>query len=155
MPLRRSSLWGHGMCRKILIAEDHPDSRQVLEELMGIFRNDDVRVFTARDGLEAYHIAKRERPDVMLLDIMMPGMDGFEVCSKLKEYPATASIYIVMITAKSEYEDRMRAMLVGADDFITKPYDAVKLLQRVQQVLDGIICEQPNRSSYARPVAAS
>jgi DNA-binding response OmpR family regulator len=154
MPLRRHSLWGHCMCKKILIAEDHADSRQVLEELMGIFRDEDVRVFTARDGIEAYHIAKRERPNVMLLDIMMPGMDGFEVCSKLKECPATLSIYIVMITAKSEHEDRMRAMLVGADDFITKPYDAVKLLQRVEQVLDGTLCEESERSSYARPVAA-
>lgn len=143
------------MCKKILIAEDHPDSRQVLEELMGIFRNEDVRVFTARDGIEAYHIAKRERPNVMLLDIMMPGMDGFEVCSKLKESPATSAIYIVMITAKSEYEDRMRATLVGADDFITKPYDAVRLLQRVQQVLDGEICEEPDRSSYAAPAVVS
>jgi DNA-binding response OmpR family regulator len=143
------------MCKKILIAEDHPDSRQVLEELMSIFRDEDVRVFTARDGLEAYHIAKRERPNVMLLDIMMPGMDGFEVCSKLKESSITSSIYIVMITAKSELDDQMRATLVGADDYIIKPYDAVKLLQRVQQVLDGEICEEPEQTSYTSSVAIS
>ena len=74
---------------------------------MRLFQPYDVRVYTARDGMEAYIIAKRENPTIMLLDIMMPRMDGFEVCSKLKNCPTTSSIYIMMVTAKTEAEDRM------------------------------------------------
>jgi two-component system, OmpR family, alkaline phosphatase synthesis response regulator PhoP len=124
------------MCKKILIAEDNPDSRQILEELMRLFQPYDVRVYTARDGMEAYIIAKRETPTIMLLDIMMPRMDGFAVCSKLKNCPTTSAIYIMMVTAKTDPEDRMRATLMGADDYITKPYDAMFILERVEQVLN-------------------
>ena len=124
------------MGKKILIAEDNPDSRQILEELMRLFQPYDVRVYTARDGMEAYIIAKRENPTIMLLDIMMPRMDGFAVCSKLKNCPTTSSIYIMMVTAKTEAEDRMRATLMGADDYITKPYEALFILERVEQVLN-------------------
>lgn len=123
------------MGKKILIAEDQPDSRVLLEDLMNIFRPFDVRVYTARDGVEAFNIAVREIPNVILLDIMMPGMSGFEVCEKLKTDPDTASIYIIMVSAHTAHEEREQAARMGADEYIVKPYDVTFMLERVQSAL--------------------
>ncbi len=124
------------MGKKVLIAEDQPDSRQLLEDILEKFHPYGVRVFTAQDGAEAYEIALRELPDLILLDIMMPGMTGYEICEKVKANPETANTYIIMVSAKTQQEDRKQAAQVGADEYVTKPFDIHFVLERVGAALD-------------------
>ena len=92
-------------------------------------------VITAFNGPEALEKAKAEYPDIILLDIMMPGMDGFEVCARIKSDPETAHIPIVMVTALSDTSDRVRGLEAGADDFLTKPVDDIALFSRVRSLV--------------------
>jgi two-component system cell cycle response regulator len=121
--------------KKILIAEDQPDSRQLLEDILERFHPYGVMVLTARDGIEAFEIAQSAKPDLILLDIMMPGMSGYEVCEKLKANPDTEHTYIIMVSAKTQPEDRKQAAMVGADEYVTKPFDMGLIIERVQSVL--------------------
>jgi putative two-component system response regulator len=86
-------------------------------------------------GLEALRHANAEPPDLILLDVMMPGMDGFEVCRELRASERTRTIPILMLTALDEVSDRTRAFLVGADDYLGKPFDRGELLARVRRIL--------------------
>ena len=124
------------MGKIVLIAEDQPDSRQLMEDIMMTFHPYGVRVFSAQDGLEAYDIALREVPDLILLDIMMPGMDGYEICEQVKANPETAHTYIIMVSAKTQVEDRRRAALAGADEYVTKPFDIAHVMDRVGAALN-------------------
>jgi two-component system cell cycle response regulator len=124
------------MGKLVLIAEDQPDSRQLMEDIMTTFQPYGVRVFSAQDGIEAYEIALREVPDLILLDIMMPGMDGYQICEKVKANPETAHTYIIMVSAKTQAEDRRRAAQAGADEYVTKPFDIVHVLDRVGAALN-------------------
>lgn len=124
------------MAKKILIAEDQPDSRQLLEDILERFHPYGVVVLTARDGIEAYEIARKAHPDLILLDVMMPGMTGFEVCERLKTDEDYKDIYIIMVSAKTQPEDRTTAAIAGADEYVTKPYDMGLIIERVQIVLN-------------------
>ena len=124
------------MGKKVLIAEDQGDSRQLLEDILQRFQPYSVRVFTAQDGVEAYEIAAREMPDLILLDVMMPGMTGYEICQKVKNDPETAHSYVIMVSAKTQPEDRMQAALAGADEYVTKPFDVHHIVERVGVALN-------------------
>jgi len=124
------------MGKTVLIAEDQPDSRQLMEDILTSFHPYGVRVFSAQDGIEAYEIALREVPDLILLDIMMPGMDGYQICQQVKANPETAHTYVIMVSAKTQAEDRRQAALVGADEYVTKPFDVAHVLDRVGAALD-------------------
>ncbi len=124
------------MGKQVLIAEDQPDSLQLLEDLLEAFHPYGVRVFTARDGKEALEIATREQVDLVLLDIMMPGLSGFDICEAIKADPEMADCYVIMVSAKTEQEDRRRAALVGADEYVTKPFDILHVLERVGSALN-------------------
>jgi two-component system phosphate regulon response regulator PhoB len=117
---------------KILIAEDEDALRLLTRETLA---SQDAELFEASDGLEALEIARREMPELLLLDVAMPGLTGFEVCEKLKADPDTAGIVIVMLTAHGQGSDRARAVAVGADHFMTKPFSPVQLIRLVGQIL--------------------
>ena len=121
--------------KTILVAEDQPDNRQLLTDILSIFESQGVRVIVTENGKDAYDAAVREKPDLLLLDVMMPILSGIEVCQKIKNDPSLESIYIIMLTARIQKEDRIDAAVAGADEYITKPYDISIILERVQSVL--------------------
>ncbi|MBN1430553.1 MAG: response regulator [Anaerolineae bacterium] len=124
------------MPKKILIVEDQPDSRRLLEDILHQFNDQGARVISARDGLEALEAIQREKPDLILLDIILPGMSGYDLCEKIKSNPETANAHIIVISAKYQPEDRKEAIKRGANDYLVKPYDVQSLLEHVQRVLD-------------------
>jgi len=114
--------------KKMLAVDDNPNNNAIIEELFG----DHYDLRTAMTGEEALEIAQTFEPDVVLLDIMMPGMDGYEVCKRLREHPSLSDIKILMVTAKGALEDRVKGYEVGANDFITKPFEEENILESVE-----------------------
>ena len=120
------------MTARILIVDDIPANVRLLEaRLMAEY----FEVMTATNGYEALDIARRGNCDLILLDVMMPGMDGFETCRRLKEDPATAFIPVVMVTALDQPSDRVRGLEAGADDFLSKPVSELSLITRVKSLV--------------------
>ena len=117
---------------KILIADDNPTNVELLEAYLS---DVDARVEVAVDGRDTLEKVEQFHPDLVLLDIMMPGLSGFEVCKKLKEDPATDHIMILMVTALNELGDIERAVAAGCDDFLSKPVNKLELLKRVENML--------------------
>ena len=114
---------------KILIAEDDPVSRCFLEVTLVKWGYD---VITTRDGTEAWEILQGEAPAIAILDWMMPGMDGAQVCRRVRAIDTTTPTYIIMLTAKSEKEDVVEGLAAGADDYVTKPFDRRELHGRIK-----------------------
>jgi DNA-binding response OmpR family regulator len=117
---------------KILVVDDEADNVRILEALL-LRRG--YEVIKARNGAEALQQVDREQPDIILLDVMMPIMDGFEVCKILKDNPETRLIPVVIMTALGQVEDRVKGIEAGADDFLTKPVHRDELLARIQTSL--------------------
>lgn len=117
---------------KIFVIEDEPDILEVIE--FNLVR-EGYRVLSSRDGEAGLEVIGRENPDLVLLDLMLPGLDGIEICRRLKTDPITRPIPIVMVTAKGEESDVVLGLGVGADDYICKPFSPRELLARVQAVL--------------------
>ena len=117
---------------KILVVEDEADLREVLAYNL---TRDGYRVVTAENGAEGLRKARKEAPDLVLLDLMLPDLDGVEVCRRLKKDPLTATLPIIMVTAKSEEADVVLGLGVGADDYVPKPFSPRTLLARVKAVL--------------------
>ncbi len=120
------------MTARILVVDDIPANVKLLEARLLAEYFD---VLAAADGHEALAICDRNQVDLILLDIMMPGIDGFEVCERLKANPKTAHIPVVMVTALDQPADRVRGLKVGADDFLTKPVNDLQLISRVKSLL--------------------
>ncbi len=120
------------MTARILVVDDIPANVKLLEARLLAEYFD---VLTAADGHEALAICDRNQVDLILLDIMMPGIDGFEVCERLKANPKTAHIPVVMVTALDQPADRVRGLKAGADDFLTKPVNDLQLISRVKSLL--------------------
>lgn len=116
----------------ILVVDDH---EQNLELLQAYLEEIGCRVRTATDGVKAITAIDAEQPDLILLDVMMPRMSGFQVCEKIKSDPSTRDIPIVMVTALNEIGDVERAVECGADDFLTKPVHKLELVTRVKSLL--------------------
>src|SRR5689334_23925187 len=120
------------MTARILVVDDIPANVKLLEARLLAEYFD---VLTAADGHEALAICDRNQVDLILLDIMMPGIDGFEVCERLKANPKTNHIPVVMVTALDQPADRVRGLKAGADDFLTKPVNDVQLISRVRSLV--------------------
>ncbi len=119
----------------VLLVEDNPQHLELLEAYM-----EDVpkaRVVTAVNGLEALQKVREESPDLVLLDIMMPKMSGFEVCKRIKSDPKTRDIVIVMVTALNETSDIERAAECGTDDYLSKPVDRKALVDLIRNLLSA------------------
>jgi len=111
------------------------DNRENLELLEAYLEDLDCRTIPAYDGPEALESVRKDNPDLILLDIMMPKMSGFEVCRRIKNDPATTHIPIIMVTALNEFGDMQRAVDCGTDDFVSKPVNKLELLTRVKTML--------------------
>ena len=118
--------------KKILIADDKPE---VVELVRVTLEREDYEIVDASNGKEALRKARVEKPDLVLLDIVMPKMDGFEVCRKLKKDPEIKDIPILMLTAKGQEVDKKRGREVGATDYITKPFSPSALLIKIEEIL--------------------
>lgn len=158
----------------ILIVDDSPSARQALEEML---LTEPYRLSFAKNGPEGIDIARRDLPDVILLDVMMPEVDGFTVCRRLREDPRLAEVPILLVTALDDRESRLQGIRAGADDFISKPFDRAELRARlrtitrldryrrlhserekfvwaVEQSQEGFLClDQDDRITYANPRA--
>ena len=117
---------------KILIVDDEKD---IIEFLQYNFEKEGFRVFSAQNGTEGKKIAQKEKPDLILLDIMMPGMDGVELCQDLREIPDFEDTLIVFLTARGEDYSQIAGFEVGADDYITKPVRPRVLIARIKALL--------------------
>lgn len=120
------------MTPRILIVDDEPRNIRLIE---GMLYGEPYQVVSARSGQEALEIIAIHEPDLVLLDVMMPGISGFEVCQQIKSHPQHRHIPVVMVTALNQVSDRVEAMQVGADDFLSKPVDATELLVRVRSLM--------------------
>ncbi len=119
------------MTARILVVDDLPQNLRLLQAML---LSEYFSVLTASNGLDAIELARNENPDVILLDVMMPDMDGYEVCRRLKEDDKVAHIPVVMVTALSAIEDRVKGLVAGADDFLNKPVDSLALIARVKSL---------------------
>jgi two-component system phosphate regulon response regulator PhoB len=117
---------------RILIVEDEPDLQQVLEYNL---RQAGHEVLVTKLGREGLRIAREQKPDVVLLDLMLPDIAGTEVCKQLKETAATKGINVIMLTARGEEIDRVVGFELGADDYVTKPFSVRELLLRIQAIM--------------------
>jgi len=117
---------------KIVIAEDEPSVRSLIRLTLD---SGQMEIFEVADGASAIEVALRERPELLFLDWGMPGQTGIEVCRALRRDPRTEGIKIVMLTARSDNGDRLAGLEAGADDYITKPFSPLQLLDKVIEVL--------------------
>ena len=119
--------------RRVLLADDDPALRRLIGTTLG---TEDFEVMHAADGEEALRIARQEHPELVLLDVNMPKLDGFQVCHYLKSDPETAGIKIVMVTARATDVDRARGREAGADDYFIKPFSPIQLLNKIYALLE-------------------
>ena len=117
---------------KVLVADDDHNLRRLLMEALPRHK---FEVYRAADGNETWDTIKNLRPDIVLLDVMMPGLDGHEICKMMRENPQTRSIPVIMLTARAQLKDKLEGIESGADDYITKPFDPMELQARIEMHL--------------------
>lgn len=120
------------MGKRILIVDDEPDLIDMLKDRL---EAEGYTVIAASDGVEGLEKAKTEKPDLILLDIMMPKMDGYQVCRFLKFDEAFKHIPIILLTARAQPQDKKWGLAVGADDYVSKPFDQADLLKKIKERL--------------------
>ena len=125
---------------KVLVVDDEIYIVHILDFSLGM---EGYEVITALDGEQALERMKSERPDLVVLDIMMPKLDGYEVCKAIKSNPATKQTPVILLSAKGRNVDQKLGFDVGADDYITKPFSPRKLVERINQLLGQPVTERP------------
>lgn len=129
------------MAGRILIIDDEENIRELLKYNL---QKEGYDILEAADGLAAVSMTKQEKPDLLVLDLMLPGLDGLEVCRTLKSNQDTAAIPIIMLTAKNEEVDKVLGLELGADDYLTKPFSTRELVARIKAVLRRSVKESPS-----------
>ena len=123
------------MSKKILIVDDEPHIRILLEQTLEELEDQGVELLTATNGEEALEIIQSEKPELVFLDVMMPKMNGFEVCDAVKNRLEMLNIYIIMLTAKGQEFDKQKGKEVGSDLYMTKPFDPDEVLEKSKTIL--------------------
>lgn len=118
--------------KRILVVDDEPD---LLKTAVDLLESEGYEVLSAHDGQEGLEKARREKPDLILLDVLMPKLNGYQVCRALKGGPETQSIPVIMLTSKAQEIDKFWGKETGADDYVTKPYEIEDLLARAAKFL--------------------
>ena len=119
---------------KILVVDDEPNIVQTLQDRLEM---NDYQVITAADGKEGLEKATSERPDIVLLDVIMPIMDGLEMLERLRKNDSTRDLPVIMLTARSQSQDITRANSYGIEDYVVKPFDLSELLEKIQAILEN------------------
>ncbi|MHB1698402.1 MAG: response regulator [bacterium] len=122
---------------KILIADDEPHIRLLMEQTLEDVEDEGVELLIAKDGEEALEIIKSHKPDLVFLDVMMPKMSGFEVCYEVKVNLKISDIYIILLTAKGQEVDRLKGAEVGADLYMTKPFNPDDVVSKAREIVFG------------------
>lgn len=135
-----------GSPKRILVVDDDP---KILKALDQALRKEGYEVFRAADGEEALQIARDEDPDLIVLDIMLPKLDGFEVCAKIR---ALNNVPVLILSARGEEMDKVVGFNVGADDYITKPFRLSELVLRVRAILRRSTVSEPDHASDGTPI---
>ncbi|GAA0753958.1 MULTISPECIES: response regulator transcription factor [Clostridium] len=130
---------------KILVVDDED---HIVELISYNLTNSGYKVITANNGIDAIRIAREEKPNLMLLDLMIPGLDGFDVCKSIRNDNETKDISVIMLTAKGEELDKILGLELGADDYITKPFSIRELLARIKAVLRRIKSVEGSEEVY-------
>jgi two-component system, OmpR family, alkaline phosphatase synthesis response regulator PhoP len=125
------------MSGKILICDDEPHIRRLIEQSLEELEDEGVEILSTADGEEAMHRISEETPDIVILDVMMPKINGFDVCQKIKSDDRLRSAFVMLLTAKGQEYDRLHGEQVGADRYMTKPFDPDELVVVVREVLAG------------------
>jgi two-component system alkaline phosphatase synthesis response regulator PhoP len=120
---------------KILIVDDEPVIQVLLEETLEELLDQGVELLFASDGVEGWQLIQEEKPGLVLLDVMLPHISGYEICQRVRQDGDLAGTYIMMLTAKGQEVDRERGSEVGADEYVTKPFDPDYIVERAQAVL--------------------
>jgi DNA-binding response OmpR family regulator len=124
------------MAKKILIVDDEAHIRMLIEQTLEELEDEGVEFLTAENGEIALEIIQQEKPQLVFLDVMMPKMNGMDVCKKVKKELGLNDVYIALLTAKGQELDRQKGQEVGADVYMTKPFDPEVILQKARDVLD-------------------
>jgi DNA-binding response OmpR family regulator len=119
----------------VLIVDDEQHIRLLIEQTLEELEDDDVQLLTAADGEAALDVVEHQRPELVFLDIQMPKRNGFEVCREIKARPELAGTTVILLTARGQAADRDEGRDAGADDYVTKPFDPLDLIARVNAVL--------------------
>jgi DNA-binding response OmpR family regulator len=118
--------------QRILVVDDEPF---ILRSLTYVLEREGFAVLSARDGAEALTVAKREKPDLVYLDVMIPKKNGFDVLAEIRATPELSHTRVILLTAKGQESDREHGLELGCDDYMTKPFSPMKIVERARQVL--------------------
>lgn len=124
------------MKQKLLIVDDESHIRMLIEQTLEDLEDDGVELLFAENGEEALAVIQREEPNLVFLDVMMPKMNGMEVCHKVKKELNLSHVYIILLTAKGQEVDRQKGLDMGADRYMTKPFDPDEMLAIAEEILN-------------------
>jgi two-component system, OmpR family, alkaline phosphatase synthesis response regulator PhoP len=123
------------MSKKVLIVDDEVHIRALLEQTLEDLADAGVELLVAQDGEEGLQYVQEEKPDLVFLDVMMPKLNGYQVCEHIKQDPELKDTYVIMLTAKGQAVDKARGQEVQANEYMTKPFDPDMILQRASEIL--------------------
>jgi len=124
-----------GSEKKIVVVDDDVYVRQLLQQLLEDFKASGVKLFYAQNGIAAWELIQTEKPDLILLDLMLPGISGYELCRRIRSDRALAAIHIIVLTARGQSADETKGLKLGADEYVTKPFNNQHLIQLIGTAL--------------------